>query len=648
MITKKITIQFNNNPNDSEELLIKLNNVELFNFFFSELPVLFNNVVIIDDFAAGTAYNLYLFFITKYNLSGIYSAKRENNIVYIKLNIDDNDIISFDNQSANINIYEETVPLALSINDISFSSTDDNNCNKVKATFLTTSAVKVKEPYEIIIVNNTFSIDLLKGISSLIILEDADQNEFLFYIRTPEKLLLSNFIFEKTYDGIIVNENYNTNITGLIKPNIEFSLNNIDYFNNNYINNLQSGIYTLYIKDEFNCLITYTFELTQLDNVGAEINNNYFEIPKANPILFYKNDDSQFVNTKTRNSKCAGTTNFDDYQNQYWEDIDSTTLQFKNNYSDFKIIRTDNNNELDLIKKSSNIGKEISLDAKCYAVDNKLAIYMISGKIYDYNTGLYTGQDYDYGGVLPYWIKKGSIITINNNSYLIEDKGYNEQLYFEYFIINKLFISEDVVIKAKYNIEIYDVYETTVNFVGASKFKLNIFFNNKLQFISEYQIIKNKTMFKNFIIGYKHNKNTDMIWGTGINPIFRIPISKYTIYNDGDISIENLPNDTINTGFNNYEVDFVKTLPVTPEFARLIMLAVKHSNIFFNGLNYVLIESPNAEELDDSNLYIVTFKLRLTNKQDNIIIQEPKYKIYYASSSILASTGMLNNALIKI
>jgi hypothetical protein len=467
--------------------------------------------------------------------------------------------------------------------------------------------------------NNPIELELLRSGSFLVKLENENGTLVERSVLTPSILNEKDFeikVNNSPNGASIFVKNEFTN--GLI---FEYSLNNIDWQQSNSFNGLQPQNYNLYIRDQLGCSVLKKFKVDEFN-----VQNPYFLISKSNSLRFANRTIyNQKYRTDESSLSCEADVKLPYKEIQQFEKLDRITTQFKSNYQEniVSVLKENGDTEnVPVVKKTNNIGLRDSRDARMYDLQNsKTGVYFIGGNIYDFQTGVDTGEDYFLNGSLPEWAIIGNYFKIDFSWYVVENIVYDETKNAEVIVFDNIYTQPEKPIKIStiYNRFNYEVYEFDISMSSYlnQNFRIKIknedgFFDN-LEHLSELIDVKESQPNTVEII-YKNDTNTDVFYSTGIEHKIRIPINRI----DGtieDIS-ESYKTDTnaLLLKAELYEIDTFTFEPITKEIMRKITQALSHRFVKINQVDYVKNNSIEVEgALEDTNLYVVKASMAKSN-----------------------------------
>lgn len=510
------------------------------------------------------------------------------------------------------------VGTAYELEEIVFSQAIES-CTKIKVGIKTTElSTSILSPFTLVEnTDNPFYFDAFRGQGIIVTTKNSAGQQISFNVIVPDVLAKDNFILNpsNTPNGgtlnIVKNNSY-----GL---DVQYSINGTDFQTNPYFSGLEPGVYTLWIKDQYGCRFNIPFFISEFN-----IQNPYFYYSKSNSIRMAERNNE--LPNDENSLSCESLAKLPYKEIQRFNESDIITVQFKSNLStnEAKVIN-ENNLETNLIvdKKTNNIGNKEKRDAVIYKFSNfKSGIYFINGNIYNYDTNAVV-DDYSLNGLLPNWAEIGKYISIDSIWYLIENIVYVESKNADVIVISRVSVypmGESVIVGSIYNIQNYEVYETTIvmaNFLNQNiRLEINAYdseFETK-NYLSEVLNIQEKQ--KDCLeIFYFNIDNNDVFYQTGIKHLLRLPFTKINGYFDDNSENNKTDSTVISLNATLYEGTEFIFEPVTKEIWRKLSIALSHKFVFINDVGYVKdgeIEVDGA--LEDTNLYVVTAKMLKTGK----------------------------------
>lgn len=474
-------------------------------------------------------------------------------------------------------------------------------------------ATKINSP---IIVNNTdnpFEIIVNRGETKSLIINNNIGTKIVAALQVPKILNTNNFTLniQNSPNGSMLTANY-VNSQNMI---LSFSLNNIVWQSSNIFTGLNTGDYTIYVKDNFGCSFQKPFTVNSFSNLSA-----YFYVSKSNSIRFAKRDDFATNHKNDENTlSCEADVKLPKKEIQLFYTNDIVNGQFKSNYGQHTVtVLRENlpNVNISIFKKSNNLGQKSKMDAKIKASGTKTLIYFANGNTYDYATGAINGN-HSLNGFLPIWGIKGNFINFNNTWFQIEEVIFDELLNSDVLVINSIYpgSSSDIIVSTIFDSQNYEVFEFSIPMLNYNDKKIKVLITASkaglpdLVYLSELMDVKD--LHENTIkIEYKNNSNTDVDYSTGIQFQIRQKIFFKNAINEQSSEKYKTDTNVILLTSDIYEGDEFVFEPVTKELMRKIIIALSHDNLFINGVGYVKNDSVEVEgPLGDTNLYNLKAKM---------------------------------------
>ncbi|MCB1584540.1 MAG: hypothetical protein KDI92_15900, partial [Xanthomonadales bacterium] len=460
--------------------------------------------------------------------------------------------------------------------------------------------------------NNPFTFEVPRGQGFILSCENADGvniTQGYTILDVPSLLNIPDVQVVASPNGGTATASVETNLLEL-----EFSINGTDWQDSNVFPGLEEGTYSMYVRDNLGCMKAAYFSVD-----GFGINVPYFYIPKANPIRFANVvawGDCANYKTDENTLSCQENVRKAHAYTQLFQSCDIIPTQIHSNYevNTMKVIdEDDNETNIDFIKKTDFMRRKDKRDAIRYNYGNgKTGIYFISGNIYDYDTGIDTGQDYTLNGNLPEWAVEGNYIAIGASWFIIEEIRYEYDKNADVVIISSVYTGADELIQVSslYNIENYEVYESEIDFVAFinKKLRVKIFATDPnftdLEFVSE--LISIKIRHENTVMWrYKNSTNTDVYYNTGIE--FKIRLEVEDVYAEDNEESEVNVTDTQSKIYkaNIYERNVFEFSPLPTEMMRKLKQILVHDTLEGDGVPYAKNDAPEVTNEKGTNLYDV-------------------------------------------
>lgn len=573
-------------------------------------------------------------FNTDYNSSNIYTVTTIDNVVVIESTVP---TLSFSAASSFQDItfvYDNFAGTAFYITESVFEQATDP-CLKVKLKITTsTYADIVNSPNGTITrIGNIIYTEVVRSIGAVqstvaINLANNSGETAQSILSIPSVLAEGNLVLDinTSPTGATIIANANTSLD----LNLEYSLGDGSTQGSFQVSNIFSGIeagdYTLYVKDQYGCSYTHNFSV---DAFG--VNVPYFKISKSNSIRFVgRSLGGLELNKKIDENRLSFE---DEIENKVFEqqtdftNLNAITTQFKTNYTNpsVKVYEGSTLYEgatlLETItpsKLTNNLRLRDSRDAIKF--DNgfeKTGVYFSTGNIYNFDTGIDTGNDYTLNGSLPEWAVKGNYIKIGSDWLLIEDVMFDDSRMAEYIVINIPYTGEDtsVIVSSTYNRENYEVWEFINVFTSylGKKITLEIESTDSTfdtliwgsEFLSIYESLPEHTEIK-----YANNSNTDIMYSTGIVHLINERVEKIDDAPQGDSKNYSTDNSTSLESANIKELKEFTFSDCTRGQLIKLYRSMYHTSLYIDETGYVISETPEVESSEDgNNLYTLKAKL---------------------------------------
>lgn len=615
MARYKIEIKFNGDPTTGSKIQIDSpSGVRIFDFEFykaGETAPALNPVQYVVGIKEATNYNFREAFRIGYNTGAAWVVTYGSQLTFIEGEFDSLPVLAT-SLPPNVTWSITEIASPIYITDTEFFKNVGNTCNKIDV--LITADIPFNElvsPYAASFADTlTYTAESLnRNVYVTVSIRNSDGSFRAKQIQTPSYLNIGLIGLNIANNTLIVED------LGTWGLDLQYSLNGIDYQVEPVFNNLSAAIYTLYVKDQYDCEIQTVFEIREWDNGEITLPPEpYFEYPKSNCLRMAKRENwdnvSIFKNSENTLS-CEVTDGIPYTEKQSYNNSDIIPIQVKTNYSDLKIITSDDDVEQAISQRTANMNVKSSMDGKIVSLgSNAFGVYFISGKTYDYDTDADLLEDYSLNGQLPQFAKVGNIIEIDGFKYAIDSLTFNQDLEVDQIVIYSTVLTDglDKIVKSQYNVFTYEVYETDIDMSGRDTLNVEIWYDGIMQWSSEL-IVANNEGGKLLHLKWWHKHNTDMYFASGIQPFMRRLVATRTAAPKNESKNYETDSDVIQIESDNYEADSFLFEPMTKELAKLTVLALSHSTVEINGISYIKEGSPEMESLDESNLYVVTAKM---------------------------------------
>lgn len=624
-----------------------------------------------------TAANYALAFNLDYNASGVFLVTVDGAIVTIKVDQDN----AFDGwiKSASwtplVTITTENIDTDLELIDVQYSESTNNPCDNIKVTLTFNKDVfYLTVPFVGSSVDGSITFEYPRNIAYPI---EANKGFDVFTSsqnlnKTPSKLLASNISTRTiaTPSGATLVGSYLGNSFLL---SLEYSLDGLTYQTSNVFGGLPDADYDVFIRDQYGCSVSKTITIGDLV-VGEQTVPDYFYLSEANPFIF-ANDNGTGLNSKLSFNE---RTDVNYSTLHIATETDAPTVQFKTNLTNVTvdILNCDGDSvtELAVVKKTDNINYFDKRDAVKYTVEDRglkyINIYFEGGNIYDVLNAI-TGAYTDTKSV-PVGYDEGQFVMFEGGTELILKQVYN-QTFNRFEIRTSLVSGVDVLptpiqISTYYNIQDYDVYESTTDFTGLDGFyqiKINAQTEDLQPFatyLSETILVSNEDELpRHHIVEYSGTRNSDLLFSRGLRNIIRVPYDiTPTIEMTSEIETYQADTKLVSIEARNYDNRVFNfgagEMPLTTQQVKWLSLILSHDVIFIDGDNYLKKEQGESSRIGSSNAYrfiqlmqrefifsSIEGLYNTENAIDTVNINTPSYAYVITGNSLIDSNGLVVN-----
>jgi len=404
---------------------------------------------------------------------------------------------------------------------------------------------------------------------------------------------------------------------------VQYSIDGMNWRLTNVFTGIQDGSYTIRVRN-LGCIVTKQITVENATGVVTP----YHHVSKSNSIRYaLRSDEGDFKNDENSLSDefYAIDPNLAYCEKQLFETQDVITTQLKSNFKEIEAKAVKKNGSYDnlqVVKRTSFIGRKDSRDAIKYNIgDNMSGVYFIGGNIYDFDTGLDTGEDYTLNGFLPEFARVGVWISINNAFYQIKSIIFDESKNADVLVIDQAHIGSEtnVVVNTVFNRQKYEVFEFFLDMSQYVNETINVQIEmthpsfETVKYISEKIYIREKH--KNTVqIDYYNVSNTDILYATGIRNRIRLPIISAKAGHSDEF--ENIKGDSMSNIISSsvYETYVFELGLMTTGIYRKSIQALSHKFVFIDGVSFVKNASIEVEgPLEESNLFLIKPEMLKSN-----------------------------------
>lgn len=579
--------------------------------------------------------NVLSFIENSYNVSNRYLITKTSSTITLTDNIGSSNFTEDSNNTSGrltTTIVNEPVSIGITIDDVTLIENTTDPCLFVDIEITTNQqATDITSPIVQSVSTNPFTITDINrdSINDIVITLNDSTSNATQSIYVP---ILNSAIFDLQIIQSPSSSVLNVLWLGSKEPyfNIQYSLDNVTYFDSNSFSGLVEGNYTMYIKDDIGCSISIPFEVTEFEpNVFERL--PYFQVSDQNSLITVKRENingySIFRNpTNTLSYEEQTKVNSQNFKQLFQNNDGVITQQYRSNYETvtIKLIDCDNNEViLPSTKKTQNFDITDVRDATILPVDymdlSFVGVQYTSGNTYDPDTLAVTGE-YNLGVLVPSFMNIDDYVQIQGAGWFrVKDIiFYNEiETLVLDALVNTFLISvenQTLRVTSIYNILPYEVFEFSVD-LSTLNGDYYITYNatdsefEELNYRTEYfNVLDNQPW--TYVLDYYNSENNETNYSTGITNKIRIPYIKQ-ITHLGSLEQDVYLTDTNAVGVEASNRDFylldIYAIPLG--FKRKIISATSNDRLFLNGLSLLRnSELDNDEKIGFSNLYNISIQ----------------------------------------
>jgi hypothetical protein len=573
------------------------------------------------------------YFNIDYNIGGVYEVNVVNsvtgifNTVEIKCKTDKWEFFEFFRYdlfiTATITNYIPTTFALVS----AIESANTDICNYYDLSITATEPIKSVSVNGLITTvdtpNSLKEVTLIRGISQVVKIIDVNDVEVLvgtyyYDFLAEENIYVS--IYTQQIGATIEVDVLNAN-----SLNLEYSLDNVNWFANSSFTGQPLGIGTMYVRDQFGCLKSKSYEVTSTGTI-----NPYLEISKANSIPFVIREVIDNIDTFENDENSLG---FEDRNIiNYCDDMvlfnttdKPTTIQIKSNFENIDVVlRKDDLTETPIVvtKLTSNLNRFTSMDAIIdrYS-ENKTRIYFESGNIYDEAGDVI--KPYTLAGNLPDFALLGEFVDIEGiGTRRILDVFYDNSIGKRVIIVEYNYTDTEpsvVKVSSTYNILPFECYRFTIDWSLLDEAIYDIVITNTDTIngtvIHQSENIDLKTKHNQTLgIRYFNNNNRDIFYKFGQENFIRVPFVDYGTKSKQE-SVINLQDNSASVI--DSDVRFIKNFEFDARsrlMAEQLIIALSSKFVYINDIGYIKDSDIDIEKIGFTNMYSVKADMLKTNK----------------------------------
>lgn len=464
-----------------------------------------------------------------------------------------------------------------------------------------------------VVIPSTFDCIFLKGFSYAI--QQGGATLLTFNVTASISILNLNLIL--TDNTLVIN------VVGTYAV-LEFSLDGITYQSETVFTDIPLGDSTLYVRDSYHCVKTFT--ITNNGETNGNETTPYTYISESNSLRFIKrvtHENCGNYKNQFNTLSCEENLQIPNKYTQLFQTCDTIKTQIKTSYDNIEVYAKDSNGDFTEIiaeKIVNNIGVSDKRDCTYYTYNGQLAVLFTSGNTYDYDTTDINGT-YQLNGLLPDYGVVGTWVetaygTLQIANIRLADNGQRSLIF---NITINLVSPVDGTIQTIYNRESYDIWEFDVDMSLFTDLTLQLgvhFYQTEedvnfpdVYWISEKINVKDRHP-RSIEVIWSNSKNTDIYFYSGITMKNRLNHAFVNTWmGDGDIEVQKTDSQVISIDATNYNAIEFEALALTTGIIRKIALALKHDNLIIENVPYKLTENPESERQGQSNFYRIKAKL---------------------------------------
>jgi len=350
-----------------------------------------------------------------------------------------------------------------------------------------------------------------------------------------------------------------------------------------------------------------------------------FEISKANSFRFSKIRNINELKNDNNTLSGESLNLFPYIDIQRYLNTDIITTQFKTNYANQTAILVTGDSKIayDIVKKTTNIGREKSYDARYYNYKGGgvyTGVYFTFGNEYTYGTSTVIGS-HSFNGELPEFAIVGDKIDIAGlgNQLTIVRIIYDDIIDAKVMLVSNAYTGIDAtaIVKSQYNLLPYEVYEFTIDLsitIGECYVLLYVSDNYKRTLYAKSEIIDVQTEHPNALeIVYYNDDNDDILYSTGIKHKIRPLYNSITTIPDNNNEINLTDTTAVLIDSNIYDKNKFLFAEVGNELLNKYKLALSSNNVIINQEGYVIGGAFSVENFENTNMYTLEATMIKTN-----------------------------------
>jgi len=554
-----------------------------------------------------------------------------------------------------------------SITSHSFSENPVAKCNSVLLNITTSENIDTYtiNGSKVDIVSSDFSIAVPRGtkidnIKLYQLTKVINFNTIQPYVYI-NKLLAGNVsvnVEPNKYKGatVTINVDYTNQLQGSPASTFEYSLDGINYVQSKVLTGQVDGDYTVYVKDNWGCIVTHDYSVTEKGNAVG-----FLYVSKNNSVTFSKDEvwDGKTIMKNDLNTLSESSFNKKNYkQDLLFQYNDNITIQFKSNYDLNEVILEEECQEagfqIPVTKMSNNINRFMSLDSYMYKHKEGITgIYFDDGA--SYNEGGAEISQYILNGNLPDFAITGQFIDIVDNGVslgyfeilnTVYDSSVNRRVLLVSF--NYQDLPKEVITSSTYNLLDFEVYHFNINFLLYNKenYRLRIkatdsVFGEQNQYSDNIYL---KDVHENTAaIEYKGEGNKDIFYAYDIKHLIRVEVESITALIEDQSTIVQGDNSTTQVDSELYDGNNFRFEAMARDRFLQCSIAVSSPILLINSEGYVKKDGIEYENIIGTNLYNLSVGLLKTGIDRGAFTSNPSVgsPIIFSPRVLTGNTGLI-------
>lgn len=346
---------------------------------------------------------------------------------------------------------------------VSFSQAVSSPCSNVRATVTQQNGVSPFEWITPAAGQSGLIADIPRGSGdTTITIQDDNLDIAGIQVEVPQLFTTANInTIETVTNPSGIDATVTVFMQNLGSLTVEFSIDGVNYQSSNIFPSMTDGSYTLYIQDQYGCVVTQAFDV----DIAASIQlpPPYYYFPESNSFRFIQLQAS--INNTSVLFKYDNILNnnytLERFNNppycQPWSQVDTVTTQFRTNYDTPDAVLLDENGNvfqnLTTTKVSNNLGLNETGDLFIYdRGDGQTGVYFGDGNLKTWST---VGQNFTL------------LNTATNGTFQIKQTLFDSAVNAQVMVIDRLYTDSGTPTSGNYDVTYdkvnYEEWEFEVN-----------------------------------------------------------------------------------------------------------------------------------------------------------------------------------------